>query len=157
MTGPPRFLADEMLGRLARWLRLLGYDVAYIMDVGDDALLHRARLEQRQLLTRDRELAHRARENPGSLYVPEHDPEAQVRHVLQHYGLDPDPTRVMSRCSKCNAPLETATPDEVRPHVPEGVRHHDRFWRCTGCHQIYWPGTHADRIRDAARNFATDE
>lgn len=141
MTGP-RFLADEMLGKLARDLRALGYDAAYVRDVTDDEVLEQAVDEDRRLLTRDVHLAERAGER--AVLLESRDPAEQVRRVVDVLDLEPAAERFLSRCLACNAELEaTRAPDEV----PEDVREAPH-WRCPGCGNLYWRGSHADDMLD---------
>lgn len=135
-----------MLGRLARWLRLLGYDAAYARDADDYELMRRARAEARTLLTRDRRLA--ARRGLQAVLVLSESLEEQVRQVQQTLGPPPDPP--LSRCPACNTPLIAATRAAVRERVPPYVwRRQTDFRLCPACHRAYWPGTHLERIRAA--------
>lgn len=141
--GSLRLLADCMLGRLTKWLRLLGYDTAYENDVSDHELARRARAEGRVLLTRDRELAER--QGLRTLFIRSEQLEAQVEEVRQALGPPPDPS--LSRCSVCNASLEPVPRDEVVDRVPPYVLHtHSEFRRCTGCGRVYWAGSHVDAM-----------
>ncbi len=147
--APPRFLADAMLGRLARWLRMLGYDTVY--DPGEDqVLLERAWREGRLFLTRDTRLLRRRR-LPPHLFIQSDQVTTQVRQVLSALGLPrtAGPTR---RCLRCNGVLEPRRKDEVVGLVPEFVwSEHQAFWRCPDCARIYWPGTHRQRMEEAIR------
>ncbi|HEV8360530.1 MAG TPA: Mut7-C RNAse domain-containing protein [Candidatus Thermoplasmatota archaeon] len=148
-----RLLCDEMLGRLARWLRLLGLDVAYVQHVHDDELLRVAAAEDRLLLTRDEALA--ARAGGRAVLVRALEPEEQLREVVRSLALAPDPAAIMSRCSLCNALLVAATRDQAAPHVPASVAAaHERYWRCPACDRYYWRGTHAVRIEAVLRDLA---
>jgi len=151
----PRFLADAMLGRLARWLRMLGYDTVY--DPGEDEeLLQRAWREGRILLTRDTRLVRRRR-LPSHLFIQSDQVREQVRQVLSALGLPrtAGPTR---RCLRCNAVLEPRRKDEVAGLVPEFVwSEHQAFWRCPDCARIYWPGTHRQRMEEALRALREEE
>lgn len=139
--GPP-FLADEMLGKLARDLRALGYDAAYARDVEDDELLARARETGRLLLTRDTRLADRAGE--ACHRVEARDPAVQLDRLADALDLTPDPEAFLTRCLACNAVLEeTRAPDEVPDDVED--RPH---WRCPGCERVYWLGSHATAMLD---------
>jgi hypothetical protein len=138
-----KFLCDDMLGTLSRWLRILGHDADFGDARGDDALLERARAEGRVLLTRDRQLA--ARAQGLGLYIPGHDLEAQLEQVVAAFHLTLD--EVLSRCSLCNTPLEQATLEEARASLPGGITgRHDLFWRCPSCLRLYWAGSHYKRI-----------
>lgn len=149
--GPPRFLADAMLGRLATWLRILGYDAEYCR-ADDDTLLRRARDEERILLTRDTGILRR-RQLPPHLFIQSDHVTAQVGQVVRTLGLDPSvpPAR---RCPRCNVVLELRTKAEAAGRVPEFVwSHHDSFWGCPTCGRIYWPGTHRQRMDETIRSL----
>lgn len=152
-----RLLCDEMLGKLARWLRLLGLDVAYVQGVGDAELLRRAGEVGRLLLTRDAALA--AQAPPGSaLRVQALEPEAQLREVVRALALPVRPERILTRCSVCNTPLLPARAEEVQDRVPPAVRAAERaYWRCPGCGRAYWRGTHVERIEAALRDLAAEQ
>jgi len=142
---PLKLLADGMLGTLAKWLRLLGYDTAYDNAAADPELARRARVEGRVLLTRDRELA--GRRGLHTLLIQSEVLEEQVREVQGALGLPPDPA--LSRCAVCNAALEPVSPDAVADRVPPYVlRTQTEFHRCPGCGRVYWPGTHVEEMRD---------
>ncbi|HTX52070.1 MAG TPA: Mut7-C RNAse domain-containing protein [Candidatus Baltobacteraceae bacterium] len=147
---PPTFIADAMLGRLATWLRILGYDTEYFR--GDDAaLLVRARSEGRIVLTRDRALVGR-RQAPPHLFIESDHVAAQVRQVIAALCLRPGaPTR---RCLRCNAILIARQKADVMGRVPEYVwSHHEAFWACPYCERIYWAGSHRRRMDDTVRAF----
>ena len=137
-----KLLCDHMLGSLARWLRFMGYDTAYPEPGPDRALVERVRLENRILLTRDKELAGRV---AGAIQIHSDNLEEQIREVATALPLrlvDP-----LSRCSLCNELLVPAPLEEVNDLVPEGVRsRHQLFWRCPSCRRVYWQGTHWDKM-----------
>ncbi len=141
----PRFIADVMLGRLARWLRVLGYDTLYFTDMDDDTLAERARAEDRILLTRDVELARRRRLRV--VLLDDDQTEAQLREVVRRLHLSTD--EAFSRCINCNLPLVEFSLDEARELVPPYVfATHDRFRRCPNCGKVYWRGTHWAHMRE---------
>jgi len=143
--GPPPLLLDGMLGRLAKWLRLLGYDAAYDNQADDLELARRARAEGRVLLTRDRELA--GRRGLRTLLVRSDVLEEQVEQTVEELG--PPSQTALSRCSLCNEPLQATTPEEVAGRVPPYVlRTQPRFRICPSCGRVYWAGTHLDHMRD---------
>lgn len=142
-----RLLCDAMLGRLARDLRLLGYDVAYAEPTEpDDAVLRRALAEQRLLLTRDKLLAARAG-SAGVLLSGTHG--AELDETIARLGLAPLERDFLTRCSECGARLVDARlPDAA---VPADITH---AWRCPWCGHMYWEGTHVvDMRRRLARHF----
>jgi uncharacterized protein with PIN domain len=142
---PFKLLADGMLGTLAKWLRLLGYDTAYDNAADDHALARRARAEGRVLLTRDRELANRR--GLHTLLIESEDLDEQVQQVQEALGPPPDPA--LSRCAVCNTALERVSPEDIASRVPPYVvRTQTDFRRCPGCGRVYWPGTHVDRMQE---------
>ena len=146
-----RFLADSNVGRLARWLRALGYDAAYETDAEDGALVRRALAEGRILLTRDLDLTQRRVIAGGQLktVLLKHDRvQDQLRQVASELGLDTG--QALSRCLECNLELEPRTPAEVADRVPPYVRMtQERYSECPRCGRIYWAGTHWARMRAA--------
>ncbi len=139
-----------MLGTLARWLRLLGYDTAYPEALHDDELATLAEREERVLLTRDKDLA--ARSHVSALCVVSDDLDAQIRQVLTE--LAPEAGEPMSRCSVCNGVLTEASKEAAKQAVPEGVwERHERFWRCPSCGKHYWRGTHWERMRPKIEEY----
>lgn len=141
----PCFLCDAMLGSLARWLRLCGYDCLYLGTEPADAELARiARIEGRWLLTRDRELA---AAGPKTQMVQAGILEAQLAEVLDRHGLPEPEDLEEARCSDCNGVLEDVTAEQVAETVPPYVlTTAERFRRCCGCARVYWPGTHGEQI-----------
>jgi uncharacterized protein with PIN domain len=145
VAGPPRFVLDTMLGKLARWLRAMGYDTLYFRIADDRQLLQVARREARTLLTRDARLARLA--GAGGLLVQATEIEPQIAEVIERLALAPSGESLLSRCLECNAPLAGRSKDSVRGLVPEHVfTTQERFVGCPACARIYWQGSHADRI-----------
>ena len=146
-AGEPRFLADQMLGRLAVWLRLLGYDTAQPLDRPDSWLLRLAREEDRVLLTQDAPLARAT--SVATYYVQARTFEDQLAEVIAAFRLSVDPARLLTRCTRCNSPVDRLAAEEARPLVPPAVREaHDDFFACPSCRKIYWRGDHCARILD---------
>ena len=138
-----KLLADAMLGKLARWLRMLGYDTLY-MRGADAKIAHRARAEDRVLLTRDHELA--KRRGLRTVLIDAQTLEPQLEEVIAAVG--PPPSDAPARCMACNVPLRPITQAEARPHVPPYVaKTHARFQRCDQCGKVYWEGSHWHGIR----------
>ncbi len=134
-----KFLADNMLGRLATWLRLLGYDTTYLPQADDPELARIARAEDRILLTRDVELTRRR--GVHRVLIESEKVEEQLRQVFSAFGLSA--RQAFSRCAVCNVTLEETRKDRVRGEVPPYVfQTHDRFLRCPRCQRVYWRGTH---------------
>lgn len=139
-----RFLADRMVGRLAKWLRLLGYDTTYT-DADDATLVRLAQGEGRVLLTRDTRLCRRRDLGPHLFIESDHWMD-QLRQVRGAFHLVPG-AGAGTRCARCNLRLEPVAREAVAAAVPPYVfAHHAAFARCPGCGRLYWPGTHWARI-----------
>ncbi|MBW4459975.1 MAG: Mut7-C ubiquitin/RNAse domain-containing protein [Nodosilinea sp. WJT8-NPBG4] len=141
-----RFVLDVHLGKLATYLRLLGFDALYRSDYEDGDLAHLANREQRILLTQDRGLLKRSIVTHGYI-VRSHIPEAQAREVLERFCLQ-DAVAPLERCPRCNGTLLSVDKAEVAEQLPPLTRmYYDEFARCQGCDQVYWKGAHYDRIQ----------
>ncbi len=144
--GEVRFAVDAMLGRLARWLRILGCHASYDSAVPDAELVRRAFEQDRVILTRDRALADEWR-IPRVLVLESEDPLEQLRRVVAAFDLDWR-QRLFSRCSRCNAEIQPRSREEVADRVPPRVlREQSQFSSCPSCGRIYWEGSHLDRMR----------
>ena len=141
-----RFATDKMLGRLARWLRVIGQDVAYGPHLSGVTLLHTARREARVILTRDTRLLRR-HDLPPHLFITSDHFREQLRQVISAFDLDPQ-LAMFTRCLECNEALCDADPSRVRSQVPAYVRMtQKRFRMCPRCHRIFWAATHQERMR----------
>ncbi|HEX3000356.1 MAG TPA: Mut7-C RNAse domain-containing protein [Armatimonadota bacterium] len=146
-AGEPRFFADSNVGRLARWLRILGFDVSYDAAIADAELVRQALAEDRIILTRDTGVVQR-RAARRCLFLHGNDTAAQLLQVLADCGLHPDPARFWSRCPADNTPLQPASKEEVRARVPPHTfRTHDQFFQCPRCRRVYWHGSHQERFQ----------
>jgi uncharacterized protein with PIN domain len=141
-----RFVADGHLGKLARNLRLLGFDVAYDRQAQDRQLLGVMESENRALLTRDRRLLMHAIVKAG--YCPRsQNPDEQIIEVIRRFDLF-DSIAPFTRCLRCDAPLqEVAKADVIEKLEPLTKIYYERFRRCTGCGQIYWAGSHFSKLQ----------
>jgi uncharacterized protein with PIN domain len=138
-----KFIADIMLGRLATWLRLLGYDTTYLPNVDDPELARIARTEDRILLTRDVELTRRR--GIHFVLIESDQPDEQVHQVFRARKLTA--REAFSRCAECNHRLESVSKESVRGSVPPYVfQTQERFRRCANCGRVYWRGTHWARM-----------
>jgi uncharacterized protein with PIN domain/sulfur carrier protein ThiS len=150
----PRFVVDVNLGRLARLLRVLGFDVWWSSDADDESLVDISLGQQRILLTRDRGLLKRRAITHG-LFVRSDDAEQQTLEVIRRLDLRRR-LEPLTRCVRCNGRLLAVTKDEVIDQLePLTRRYYDDFSRCAECGRIYWAGSHhaglvsfVERIRD---------
>jgi len=141
---PKRFIADVMLGRLAKWLRIIGYDTLYFRKIEDSQLIRMAVREGRTLLTRDVELFNRG--GFQGLFIDSGDLGLQLAQVMREAKLRPK-VKAGVRCPLCNERLRAVNRDQVRGSVPVYVYStHREFTRCPRCAKIFWRGTHWQRI-----------
>lgn len=142
----PRFVLDVHLGRLARHLRLLGFDSLWCHDAQDATLVGVSLGEERILLTRDRGILKRA-ELTHAYYVREQVPRRQVVEVLRRFDLF-GAVIPFGRCLECNGVLQHVDKSEVCDVLPARTRRDfDEFRFCRGCGRVYWKGSHYDRLR----------
>ena len=136
------FVADCMLGKLAKWLKILGFDVLFFSKAADKDLVDLSRREDRVLLTRDTGLIERTAKRPNRLFVRSDDWEDQVVQVLDDLGLWDD-VRPNTRCIECNLPLKALARERARNLVtPFVLEHASSFAICPGCDRVFWQGTH---------------
>jgi len=142
----PRFVADDQLGKLARWMRIVGLDTLYVQEIEDRELIRTAVEEERILLTRDTRIA----AEPGEaecLFIESDNWIQQLRQILSAYHLKVFPQKLFTRCLLCNSPLSPIGKDDVRERVPPFVfRTQEEFVRCPTCDKIYWQGTHVNHV-----------
>lgn len=140
-----RFILDGHLGKLASYLRILGFDVLYVSSAEDDWLAATSAAEKRILLSRDRGLLKRRMVEYGYC-VRDSDPHLQLQEVVLRYNLVAD-ARPFSRCPRCNGLLRPAEEAEVAGQLLDGTREHfHSFWQCANCRQVYWQGSHYERL-----------
>lgn len=136
-----RFAVDRMLGKLARWLRVLGYDTFYDSDLPFEELVERSRGEGRVLITRNSKV----KESPGVkefLLLRSERFDEQLRTLAETFLLDLESYR-FSRCTKCNTKVVTVDREKVRDLVPpKSYAGYMQFYQCPSCQKVYWDGTH---------------
>ena len=149
-----RFIVDANVGRLARWLRIMGYDALFLPGVEDADLVRLALAEGRAILTRDRLVMRRraiASGRVSALLIGGDRLGEQLRQVVEAYGLNA--SGGFSRCVECNEPLVTVERGEARGRVPDYVfATQETFVECPSCTRLYWRGTH---WRNMVRELAT--
>jgi uncharacterized protein len=151
-----RFLADAMLGRLARWLRVIDADTLQLpLDTADSELVARAAADQRVLLTRDRHLLRELRP-PRALAVQSDAPLQQLVEVVQSFDLR-RPAELLTRCLLCNAPLDVIPSRQARDLLPTRSRDLPGVVRrCPSCGRVYWRGSHVRRMEAALTGALPD-
>jgi uncharacterized protein len=154
MTVPPemdepRWLVDEMLGHLSRYLRFLGYDTEYVRGVDDDEIVARARREGRRIITRDRTLSRRLRD---SVLLTRTDLAGQMGELQSAFPELRSEVR-FDRCSVCNGrlaalegpPTDLPAVEQMPPEVRDGER---PLFACVACGHLYWEGSHTQTVRN---------
>jgi uncharacterized protein with PIN domain len=138
-----------MLGRLTRWLRLLGYDTAYSNSMEDRQLLALAKKEKRILLTRDLQLYQQATARGlDAVYVEGQTQAEKLACLAKRHNIKLDVNMTNSRCPKCNTKVKPIKKEEARENVEKNTFvHYEDFWICPQCKQVYWQGAHWTKIR----------
>jgi len=151
----PRFVCDANLGRLARYLRLLGFDTLYRNDFRDREVAELSARQRRILLTRDRRLLRR-RILTHAYFVRAEDPREQAREVVRRFDLAAR-ARPFTRCARCNGLLEDVDKEQILDRLePKTRRYYDRFRRCRDCARLYWQGSHHDRAAALVRHLLSE-
>jgi len=140
----PAFIADCHLGKLAKYLRLMGFDTLYFDHIEDSDLISLARKQKRIVLTRDKALSKRS--NVPVFFLEPTDTKTQLQTLLRHFRLDEHPAP-FSRCIICNTPLQVVEKETIAERVPEKVRRNfSHFEYCSVCDRVYWHGDHYRRM-----------
>jgi uncharacterized protein len=146
-----KFAADRMLGKLAKWLRVMGQDVIYGQHLSGYGLIRAARAENRLILTRDRRL--KRKQPPDFLFIESDHYREQLRQVIQACGLRPL-DNAFTRCLECNIDLERRSKPSVEKIVPPYVfATQENFSWCPQCHRVFWPATHYQRMVEELKSF----
>jgi uncharacterized protein len=156
LKGEPKFILDNHLGKLAGYLRMLGFDTLYRNNYDDTELAEIAAREGRTLLTRDRRLLMRKQVQAGYC-VRKHDPQEQLKDVLKRFALY-ERLHPFKRCMSCNTLLEEALKEQILDRLePLTKQYFDTFSLCPGCRKVYWPGSHYDHMQDMIQKILEDE
>lgn len=141
-----KFIADTMLGRLAKWMRIMGCDVEYLQDISDKELVERAASGGRIILTRDTLLIKRRKAKYNHFFVQDDSYDKQLRQVVKHFSIDPY-KQILTRCIICNEPLINIGKESAKEKVPDYVYEtQTSFETCPWCKRIYWNATHKQRM-----------
>jgi uncharacterized protein with PIN domain len=156
VSSKPTFLADAMLGSVARKLRIFGFDTLYLKHIDDDDVLKIGITQNRIILTCDKELFKRIVKVGAFGMLLEGSSESEnLVNTLCKYGISSITfDSVNSRCSDCNGLLSKQKPDDINKYVnPDITKRHKEFFQCENCYKIYWEGSHVTRIRSLGRNL----
>jgi len=148
-----KFLADTMLGKLAKELRMLGYDALYYRGQNPYELFQLARQQERLILTRNTRLTPKTKED-RIIQITEDNPMLQLKELLKQGIVALNEETLFSRCLLCNSLLKEITQEEAEGKVPDFVFYQQKeFYRCSHCHHIYWPGSHQERMQKRLKEF----
>jgi uncharacterized protein with PIN domain len=140
-----KFLADRMLGKLAKWLRIVGYDTVYARHLSPVGLMREGRRQGRIILTRDTRIA-RYKDAPPFLFIHSDRFREQLKQVVETLKLEPQ-ARLLTRCVECNRLLAGVAKEKVKEKVPPYVwETQAEFVYCPGCQRIYWGATHKEHV-----------
>jgi len=156
----PKFIVDSNVGKLAKWLRIMGYDALFFNNIDDDELIDIALGDERIVLTKDSQIGKRRVVTSGQLkivLINDDDPGKQLRHVVKVLKLDCF-LKQFTRCLECNEILLTRSKEEVKELVPPYVfRTQTQYMQCPSCLRVYWRGTHWQRMKNELEKIAEGE
>lgn len=142
-----KFFCDHMLGTLAKWLRIYGFDTTYAgPEIGDEEILNISKIEDRILLSRDKNLINSAkRENIKNIKITSTELDEQIKTTLKGKKLDTE--KILSRCIVCNSLVQDIKKEDVKRRVPERIfKSKDKYWFCPKCKKVYWKGSHYENM-----------
>jgi hypothetical protein len=141
-----------MLGKLARWLRMMGHDVEYSNCMDDSELLAIAKRDHRILLTRDFDLYQHGVGKVDAFYVEGQTERERLGELAARFDIRLEIDMATSRCPKCNSPVKPVSKREVAGRVEKNTfEHYAEFWECPRCGQVYWQGAHWIKIRETLK------
>jgi len=149
-----KFIADAMLGKLSKWLRILGFDTLYYRKQEIDTLLSLAVKEKRHILTRKTMLKGRNDLKDRLLFIKDNDPPKQLKEVIEHYNLQINPDNLVTLCLLCNQKLSEISPELVQGKIPDYVARTEKLFSiCPHCKRIFWKGTHFENIQQKIKKL----
>lgn len=153
-SGTPKFIADCHLGKLAKYLRLMGVDTLFFSHIEDEALIVMANDQSRIILTRDRSLSQR--KNAPAFFLEPTDTKAQLKTLIKHFRLK-EHAASFSRCIVCNTPLQVIEKERIMDRLPKKVqKYFDYFEYCPVCDRVYWQGDHYRHMMAFLKEVLTD-
>lgn len=143
-----KFICDDNLGKLAKWLRILGYDTLFSPDIEDTELVSKALKEDRVILSRDQQLKRFKSAEKNLLLLSSNQPLEQLKEVLKKLNLKPEEKNHFTRCIDCNTVLVPVPKKDVENKVPPFVfKTQEKFFYCSKCDKFYWAGTHVKNLK----------
>ncbi|MCM8792603.1 MAG: Mut7-C RNAse domain-containing protein [Candidatus Omnitrophica bacterium] len=148
-----KFILTKELGRLAKWLRILGFDTVYFKEENKGRLLIEALRENRIILTRNQKISRES--GPKIINIKAENLKEQLRQVLEELHIEFNKDRMFRRCVICNIELDFIEKDKIKGRVPEYVFQTQKdFYICKGCGRIYWQGTHWGNVEKILQEIA---
>jgi len=148
----PKFILDVHLGKLARYLRMLGFDALYRNNYSDDEIVSISGMEARTILTKDKGILKHNKVNRG-YYVRNSNPEEQLSEVVLRFDLNKS-INEFTRCLECNTILKKIEKNEVADRIPRKVKEQQiDFYICNSCNKIYWPGSHYIKMKEMIKKI----
>lgn len=151
----PKFVVDNNAGKLAKWLRIMGYDTLLFKEADDGKMINIALSDNRIILTKDTQILKRRLITSGRLkaiFIEQDSPKAQLKQIVTALNLSQ--LRPFSVCLECNQTLISKKKEEVSNLVPPYVfKTHDQYMECPSCHRIYWRGTHWQAMNRELQDF----
>ncbi len=151
----PKFIVDNNAGKLAKWLRIMGYDTLLFKEEDDNKMINIALSEERIILTKDTQILKRRLVTSGKLrviFIEEDNPKAQLKQVVTTLNLSQ--FKPFSLCLECNQQLISRKKEEISNLVPPYVfKTQDQYMECPACHRIYWRGTHWQAMKKELEKF----
>jgi len=155
-----KFIVDNNVGKLAKWLRIMGYDALLFTEEDDGRMVKLALAQDRVILTKDRQIMRRRLVTSGRLkavLIEDDDPKEQLRQIVKALNLDYQ-FRPFSICLECNQNLVERDKEKVRDLVPPHVfKTQDLYMECPSCHRVYWRGTHWQAMSQELEKFTVQK
>ncbi|OGC82743.1 MAG: hypothetical protein A2W07_00680 [candidate division Zixibacteria bacterium RBG_16_43_9] len=143
-----KFICDDNLGKLAKWLRTLGYDTLFSREIEDTELVSTALKEERIILSRDQQLKRFKSAEKKLFLLSSNQPLDQLKEVLKKFNLKPEEKNHFTRCLVCNQVLVPVSKKEVENKVPPFVfKTQEKFFYCSKCDKLFWAGTHVKNLK----------
>jgi uncharacterized protein with PIN domain len=151
-----KFICDDNLGKLAKYLRVLGYDTLFKSEIEDGEILRIALSEKRIILTRDSKLK-ALRSAERVILIKFYDPAEQLQQVFGELELKPQGNKTFTRCLDCNTELVEIPKEKCAGRIPPYIfKTQERFLHCESCDKIFWAGTHVERLSEKLKRFLPD-